>query len=66
MYVRTHELMQVCTCASLTFTPFYQVSNKQQKHFDESNYRLHGSAAQYYGRLRFPTGTCDFWTSDPP
>jgi hypothetical protein len=27
---------------------------------------MHGSAMQYYGRLRFPMGTCDFWTPAPP
>jgi hypothetical protein len=27
---------------------------------------MHGSAMQYYGRLRFPMGTCDFLTPAPP
>jgi hypothetical protein len=33
---------------------------------DDARYHrsIHGSAMQYYGRLRLPMGTCDFWT--PP
>jgi hypothetical protein len=26
------------------------------------NHSMHGIAMQYYGRLCFPMGTCDFWT----
>jgi hypothetical protein len=30
------------------------------------NQSMHGSAMQCYGRLRFPIGTCDFWTPATP
>jgi hypothetical protein len=29
------------------------------------HHSMHGSAMQCYGRLHFPMGTCDFWTSGP-
>jgi hypothetical protein len=39
-------------------------SMKLGKACGPNNLSVDSSAMQYYGRLRFPMGTCDFWT--PP
>jgi hypothetical protein len=34
---------------------------KRTRTIELAHHSMHGSAMQYYGRLRFPMGTCDFW-----
>jgi hypothetical protein len=41
------------------------VDQRRQQHLYLINHSMNGSAIQFYERLRFPMGTCDFWTPAP-
>jgi hypothetical protein len=55
-----------------SYSPIFGVLNQISGVYDAMKpanvstdyHSMYGIAMQYYGRLRFPMGTCDFWT--PP